>query len=81
MKSDDSARSGRADASAKAPGMLRKAGCHECRGLLVAHADVANLIFASAQRLDERVDPVADNPKDMRHPPIDQSFDNDIGGV
>lgn len=47
----------------------------------VAHADIADTILAFAQRLDDRIDAVADNAEHERCAPGNQRLDQNIEGV
>jgi hypothetical protein len=64
----------------KLASVFGEAGRHEGRRLLMSHADIPDPILTFAQRLDNGIDPVTDDPKAMRCAPRDQSFDHDIGG-
>ena len=43
--------------------------------------DVADPVLSFSQRLNDGIDAVANNAEDMRRAPIDQCFDQDVGGV
>jgi hypothetical protein len=45
----------------------------------VAYADVLDLILTLAERLDDRIDAVADHAEAMRRAPRDQGFNHDVG--
>ena len=47
----------------------------------MAHADIADTILAFAQRLDDRIDAVADNAEHERCAPGNQRLDQNIEGV
>ena len=54
-------RPGGADADPEPSGVLGEAGSHEGRRFLMPDADVADAILTFAQRLDDRVDAIADD--------------------
>jgi hypothetical protein len=54
---------------------------HERRRFFVANRNEANPILTLAERLDDRIDAIADNAESMGGTPSDQRFDNDVGGI
>ena len=61
------------------PGMLGVTAGHEGSGLLVPYSDIADLVLAHADGLDQRAYSVTDHSEDDRHTPGDQRLDNDVG--
>jgi len=47
----------------------------------MAHADIADLILALAQGLDDGINSVADDAERVGGAPGDQGLDDDVGGV
>jgi hypothetical protein len=69
------------DTHPQPPGMFGETSGHECRCLLVTDRNVPDLLLALSECFDDRVDAVADNPESVGHTPIDERFNNNIGGV
>jgi hypothetical protein len=61
--------------------VLRIPGGHEGGGFFVAYRDEANLILSLAQRLDDRVDAIADDAEDELNVPSEQRLDENVRGV
>src|ERR1700683_4823747 len=72
---------GRADADAQPPRVLRQTARQQAGSLLVPHADIANAIAALAQRLDDRIDAIADDAERVSRAPGNQGFHDDVGGI
>jgi hypothetical protein len=77
----DRAGAGRADADAKATSMFGPSGRHEGGGLFMPHGDITYLVLPFSQRLDNRVDAVADDPEHVGRAPVYQRLHEDIRGV
>jgi hypothetical protein len=77
----DRAGAGRADTDAKAAGMFGPSGCHESRRLFMPHGDIPYLVLPFSQRLDNRIDAVADNPEHVGRAPVDHRLHKDVRSV
>jgi hypothetical protein len=73
--------SGRPDAHAELPRVLRKTRRHERGRLFVPHPDIANAIAALAQGLDDGIDAIADDTERAGRAPGQQGFNDDVGGI
>ncbi len=70
---------GRAEHRRRAPGDLGVGAGRERAGLLVAHVHELDLGRVAAQRVDDRVGRVADDPVDLADPGFDHLVDEDFG--
>ena len=59
---------------------LRVAAGHERGGLLVVDQHEADSVLVPSQGLREAVDPVAGQPEDRVDPPVDEAFNEQLGG-
>ena len=71
---------GSGQTNAQLAGEFRIPARHERRGFFMPHLDETDLVLARAQRLHDAVDAIAGKPEDDFHAPIQQSFNQYIGG-
>src|ERR1700679_3394177 len=77
----DGTRTGGPHAYAESAGVLGVAAGHERSRFLVAHADVTDPVAALAQRLDQGIDAIADDPEYALRAPGDQRLDHNVRGI
>ena len=58
--------------------MFGEAAGHKCRRFLMPDADKLNFALSLAKRLDDRIDTVANDSKNMRNTPADQRVYQDL---
>ncbi len=76
----DAAGSRRRQADAQPASEFRVAAGGKCRRLLVAHLDESDAILPGAQRFEDTVHAIAGKSEDGVHIPLDESFDEEVGG-